>query len=138
MSEPSKESTANKWQVIYARHVKRLQIALADLSSTVPAAKKDGKIASVFSRIPVPQNPAEAWEVWDRRMVALFGVTEVREDGSLLNFEVGPYGMDMVAKYLLGCAILPQGAQFQYEAAMPRLNLLIETAKKLKEYAVVK
>ena len=69
------------------------------LPSTVPLATKDDCIVEVFTSIPVSENPTDHWEIFNRRMNALFGNELRNSDGRLLNIKRGAFGIDLVLKY---------------------------------------
>lgn len=71
------------------------------IPASVPMARKNHLIAVTFENIPVPDNTPLHWEVFNRRMDALFG-DDVRDPktGRLLNIARGPFGMVLVISYL--------------------------------------
>ena len=71
------------------------------LPTSIPAAKAKSRIVTVFTNIPVPKNPLELWEVFDKRFNALFG-EDLRDakTGRLPNVQRGKHGLDLVLTYI--------------------------------------
>ena len=84
----------------FSQKIDRLKGLAKSLPSTVPVATKDGRIVEVFTNIPVTEDPAEHWQTFNRRMDALFGHELRDSNGRLLNVKRGPFGIDLVLKYL--------------------------------------
>lgn len=83
----------------------RLEV-LQRLTGTIPekalrcATKKDC-ITQVFDAIKIPENDDERWEVFNRRMDALFGDDQHdKKTGRMLHVLQGQHGMDLVLRYL--------------------------------------
>ena len=85
-------------QIIVEDQIGHLKALVSALPSSVPPATEDGRIATVFTKIPESKDPDDQWPVFNRRMDALFG-EDLRVNGRLLNVTRGPFGMDMVIQY---------------------------------------
>ncbi|TEB28212.1 hypothetical protein FA13DRAFT_1794200 [Coprinellus micaceus] len=85
---------------IFSGHVNTLQKLKKQLPSTLPVAKADGRISEVFSSLPVPENPIEQWEIFDRRLNALWS-EDKRVNGRLPHMEVGQFRAETIREALL-------------------------------------
>ncbi|RXW12861.1 hypothetical protein EST38_g12992, partial [Candolleomyces aberdarensis] len=116
---------------IFSNHVKSLAELQSLLPNNIPEGTEDGHIASIFSRVPVPDGAEELWEVFNRRMDLLFG-EEMRNEatGRLLHVTRGPFGMGLVIGYLED-TVKANPLGFQWTAAMPKVLRLVNELKVL-------
>jgi len=84
---------------VFSQKIDHLKVLAKQLPSTIPIATKDDRIVEVFTKIPVSDNPAEHWEIFNRRMDVLFG-NELRDsNGRLRHVKRGTLGIDLVLEY---------------------------------------
>jgi hypothetical protein len=79
--------------VQFSQNLKLLKALVKALPKSVPVASQSDRIFEVFSNIPVPSNPVEQFEVFNRRMDNLFGEDLRDAQGRLLNVKRGVKGM---------------------------------------------
>ncbi|KAJ2920184.1 hypothetical protein MD484_g20, partial [Candolleomyces efflorescens] len=114
---------------VFSKNVTTLHQLTKRLPTSVPLAPKDSRITTVFTNIPVPKDPLEHWEVFNRRMDALFSEdSRDKATGRLPNVQRGKHGLDLVLSYLDACIT---ANSLQWEAAMPRIMRLIDELKAL-------
>lgn len=100
------------------------------LPTTLPLAPKDSQIVKVFARIPVPKDPREHWEVFDRRFNALFGEdTRDKATGRLPNLLRGKHGLDLVVLYIHD---MITAGSLQWDSAKPKLERILKEMTELK------
>lgn len=110
--------------------VAALEKAKKALPTSVPLAPKDGRIATVFSNLPVPQSPIEHWEIFDRRMNALYGEdTRNTTTGLLSNLQRGKYGLDLVVSYIQD---MTKAGNLDWVAGLPKIERITVDLNKLK------
>ncbi|KAJ2922967.1 hypothetical protein H1R20_g14147, partial [Candolleomyces eurysporus] len=114
---------------VFSKHVTTLHQLSKKLPTAVPIAPKDSRISTVFANIPVPDDPLEHWEVFNRRMDALFSEdSRDKVTGRLPNIQRGKHGLDLVLNYLDSSIT---ANSLQWEAAMPRVMRLVDELKAL-------
>lgn len=133
MTSTDPQARRLKFQEIYGRHVDSLAKLVKQLPDSVPLATSEDQIPAVFSSLDVPDDPNEAWEIFDRRFNSLFGEEIRNASGRLVNFRRGPLGIEAVLDYLEVCRRLPID-KFEWEAAMPKILRLCNEAKALIKY----
>jgi hypothetical protein len=121
----------NDYYRIFSKHVKDLDALSPLLPNKLPEATDNDRIASIFRKVPVSNDPLESWEVFNRRMDLLFA-EEMRDKvtGYLSNIARGPFGMDLVITYLKD-VVKENNSGFQWNAAMPKVLRLVNDFKKL-------
>jgi hypothetical protein len=121
----------NDYYRIFLKHVKDLDALCPSLLNKLPKATDNDRIASIFRKVPVSNDPLESWEVFNRRMDLLFA-EEMRDKvtGYLSNIARGPFGMDLVITYLKD-VVKENNSGFQWNAAMPKVLRLVNDFKKL-------
>jgi hypothetical protein len=109
----------------FARFVKSLKDLAKKLPSSVPLATKQSRTVEIFSKNPIPDDPAGQWETFVKRMDNIIGEdTRDASTGRLPHVQRGRYGLDMVLAYLDDCIAKDN---LLWEAANPRgLRLLNE------------
>lgn len=71
------------------------------LPKSIPVAKKNDVVPMLFKNVPIPADPVQHFEVFNRRMDILFGESLWdKKTGRLPNITRGAYGMDMVIGYI--------------------------------------
>jgi hypothetical protein len=85
----------------FLQRLSRLEQVVKTLPKSIPLAKKSDAVFTVFQNIPIPEDVTGHFEAFNRRMDALFG-NDVRDPvtGRLVNIRRGPFGIDLVVKYL--------------------------------------
>ena len=119
----------NSFQVFTALN-KELTSLVESLPTSVPNAKATSRTITVFTSIPVPKNPLELWEVFDRRFNALFG-EDLRDVKTkrLPNIQQGKHGLGLVLTYIrdmIGAGTLDWGT------AIPKMQRLVDELKAVK------
>ena len=113
---------------LFAQKVEELG-ALADrLPQSVPLGTEDDKIMQVFDSIPIPSNPSEQWEAFNKRMDALFGHELRDEDGHLIHVRRGPLGIDLVVKYFNSAM---NAGNLNWDLALIKVDRIVEDLKGL-------
>lgn len=85
----------------FSEKLAHLKALVPKIPRSVPLSKKSDRINQVFASIPHPEEGNEHHEAFNRRMDALFGEdTRDSTTGRLPNVKRGPFGMDLVVKYL--------------------------------------
>lgn len=85
---------------VFSEKISELKALVNILPRTIPLGTKRDRVYQVFTNIPVPNDVGQHWETFNRRMDNIFGAELCDADGRLLNVKRGPFGMDMVTKYL--------------------------------------
>lgn len=100
------------------------------LPTSVPSAKAKSRIVTVFTSIPVPKNPLELWEVFDRQFNALFG-EDLRDVKTkrLPNIQRGKHGLDLVLTYIRD---MVAAGTLDWGAAVPKMQRLVDELKAVK------
>ncbi len=85
----------------FSNLVKELQALEKRLPKSIPVAMRNDKICDVFVKIPLSFDPSEDWEIFNRRMDALFSEELRDKSGRLLHIKRGEYGLSMVITYIV-------------------------------------
>lgn len=101
-----------------------------NLPTSVRSAKSNSRIVTVFTNIPVPDNPIDQWEAFDKRMNALYG-EDLRDAGTkrLPNIQRGKHGLDLVVTYIQD---MIKKSSLDWIAAMPKVQRLVDELKVVK------
>ncbi|PPR07642.1 hypothetical protein CVT24_006550 [Panaeolus cyanescens] len=126
-AQPEREA---KFRIIFGRNVSLLDTGVATLPMSVREATPSDEISSVFLQNPVPDNIEEKWEVFNKRMDALYGEDRRNDDGALPNILRGKHGLELVVQYLKECFELTR-TQFQWEAATNKVVRIVKEVQKL-------
>lgn len=91
---------SNEYQS-FSETVSALKVLVEKLPKSVPVGKKKDVIPMLFEKIPVPADPSQHFEVFNRRMDILFGENlRDTKTGRLPNIRRGAFGMGMVMDYV--------------------------------------
>jgi hypothetical protein len=107
------------------------------LPNTVRLATETDIIHQVFTRCPVPQNGASGeqhWQTFNRRLDILFGENVRNSDGCLQHIMQGPFGMDMVIRYIEKATAT---GELLVDAAMPKIERLVKELQFLTYLAIL-
>ena len=110
----------------FSEKISELKALVKILPRTVPLGTKRDRVNQVFSNIPVPNDAGQHWETFNRRMDNLFGAELRDADGRLLNVKQGPFGMDMIIKYLDEAC---QAGNLMWDLALIKLDRLVVELK---------
>ena len=81
---------------IFSNLVTELQALLKKLPKSVPLATRQDKICEVFIKIPIPFDPTQDWEVFNRRMDALFSEDLRDAHGRLYHLKRGAFAKQLL------------------------------------------
>ena len=113
---------------IFSNLVTELQALLKKLPKSVPPATRQDKICEVFIKIPIPFDPTQDWEVFNRRMDALFSEDLRDASGRLYHLKRGAFGLDMVIAYIVQ---VMAGGNLIWDIAAIKVDRLVRELKVL-------
>ncbi|KAF4612503.1 hypothetical protein D9613_012755 [Agrocybe pediades] len=121
-------SKSNAFSIFKAK-VDELKSITPMVPTSLPAATKKDKIYEVFEKIPTSTDVTVQWEIFNRRMDALFSA-ELRDpqSGRLLHLKRGKFGLDYVLEYFVDSV---ENGNLNWDLAAIKVDRLIQECKAL-------
>ncbi|KAF4609484.1 hypothetical protein D9613_012328 [Agrocybe pediades] len=116
---------------IFKAKVDELKSIAPKVPTSLPVATKKDKIYEVFEKIPTSTDVTVHWEIFNRRMDALFSA-ELRDpqSGRLLHLKRGKFGLDYILEYFVDSV---ENGTLNWDLASIKVDRLIQECKALIE-----